>query len=376
MAENKRLIFIHLEKFSIMKKLLLLSGLVSTVSFAQISLTESHFPIANEDFIMSIAIDPSIDYMSTGANFTWDFSGLTSTSQKTISTNPMSQAGQLSNFFFGSLAPVAYRADYFASTTDIPIGQLTSQLPITIDDVSLFTNNTSAAINSIGYELVFSGQGIPAKSDTIETRYVLPLNFGDSYQSRGYTRLNLNPIYDAEWKQYRTRSSQVDGWGSISTPFGTFDALRIHHTITEFDSIYITLDTIGFWIPLDVPETHEYEWRSTSDKEAILRIRTNVIFGNETVTAIEYRDNYLALDENSNISVMISPNPVTEELVVSAEQPLTQWLIVASNGAIVSTGVFDLNLSPKVDVRHLTSGTYTLIVRGESGIHSTPFVKQ
>lgn len=359
-----------------MKKLLLLSGLISSVSFGQITLTESHFPIANENFIMSVAVDPTIDYLSTGANYTWDFSGLTSTSQRTISTNPMSQAGQLSNFFFGPFAPTAYRADYFASTTDIPLAQLTSQLPITIDDVSLFTNNTSTAINSIGYELVFSGQGVPAKSDTIETRYVLPLNFGDSYQSRGYTRLNLNPIYDAQWKQYRTRSSQVDGWGMINTPFGTFDALRIHHTITELDSIYITFDTIGFWLPLDVPEAHEYEWRSVADKEAILRIKTNVIFGTEAVTSIEYRDNYLALNELSDIALSVAPNPTTEELVITTESLLTNWMIISSNGTVVSQGIFTALEALKVDVRELFSGTYTLVVGSEVGIQSTTFVKQ
>lgn len=325
---------------------------------------------------MSVAIDPTIDYLSTGANYTWDFSGLTSSLQKTLSTSPMSQAGQLSNFFFGSSAPLPYRADYFASTTDIPLAQLTSQLPITIDDVSLFTNNTSSAINSIGYELVFSGQGVPAKSDTIETRYVLPLNFGDSYQSRGYTRLNLNPIYDAEWKQYRTRSSQVDGWGSITTPFGTFDALRIHHTITELDSIYITVAGNGFWLPLDVPEAHEYEWRSTADKEAILRIKTNVILGTEAVTSIEYRDNYLALNELSDIAMSVSPNPSTDVLVIATETPLNQWMIVSANGAVVTSGSFNVQENPQVDVRLLAAGSYTLIVRSEVGVHSASFVKQ
>jgi hypothetical protein len=240
----------------------------------------------------------------------------------------------------------------------------------------LFTNNTSAAITSIGYELVFNGQGIPAKSDTIESRYVLPLTFGDSYQSRGYTRLNLNPIYDAEWKQYRTRSTQVDGWGSITTPFGTFDALRIHHTITELDSIYISLAGNGFWLPLDVPEAHEYEWRSTADKEAILRIRTNVIFGTEAVTGIEYRDNYLALNEFSDIALRLSPNPSSDELVITTESELKNWMIVSTNGTVVSSGSFSVANSPSIDVRPLTAGTYTLIVQSELGVHSASFVKQ
>lgn len=356
-----------------MKKILLLSGLLSNVAFGQISLSEQHFPVANESFIMSTTLDPLIDFSSTGANYTWDFSTLTSSSQKTLATSPMSQAGTLSNFFFGAMAPAAYRADYFASTTDLPLSQLTAALPITIDDVRLFTNNTTAAITSIGYELQVSGQGIPAKSDTIEKRYVLPLNFGDSYQSRGYTKLDLNPIYDAQWKQYRTRSSQVDGYGTITTPFGTFTALRIHHTINELDSIYLSVAGNGIWVPLDVPEAHEYEWRAATEKEAILRIRTNVILGNETVTGIEYRDNYLSLNENNSVSLTISPNPAIDELLVKSDENLDSWMIVSMNGTIVSTGHFD---SPVIDVRELQKGQYTLIVRTENGINSQSFVKQ
>jgi hypothetical protein len=358
-----------------MKKLLLLSSLCASVSFAQITLTETNFPVANEDYILSTTTDLGIDYSSTGANYTWDFSGLVSQGQKTYSTLPLSQAGALSQFFFGSFAPAPYKADYFASTTDIPLAQLTSMLPITIEDMVLFTNNTSSAITSIGYELTISGQGVAVKSDTIETRYELPLNYTDSYSSRGYTSLDMNPIYDAKWNQHRLRTSQVDGWGSITTPFGTFDALRIHHTIEEMDSIYITVAGLGTWLPLNVPEAHEYEWRSTSDKEAILRIKTNVILGNETVTAIEYRDQFLGINENETIAVSVGPNPTTDILHVVADVSVNEYLIIDNRGQIIeksnaTSQSFDIHTAG------LSAGSYNLVVLTNSGVSSTVFVKQ
>lgn len=358
-----------------MKRLLLLSGLCASTSFAQITLNESNFPIANEDFILSTTTDLQIDFATTGANYTWDFSSLVSQGQKTYSTLPLSQAGTLSQLFFGSFAPAPYKADFFASTTDIPLAQITSFLPITIEDMTLFTNNTSAAINSIGYELSINGQGIAIKSDTIETRHALPLTFGDNYESRGYTSLDMNPIYDAKWNQHRHRISQVDGWGSITTPFGTFDALRIHHTIEEMDSLYITAFGISTWIPLSIPEAHEYEWRSTSDKEAILRIKTNVILGNETVTGIEYRDQFLALDENQAIEVTVGPNPSIDVLHVSTKETVKEYLIIDSKGQILvrntsNSSSFDVNTAA------YSAGHYNIVVLTQSGVSSAKFIKQ
>jgi hypothetical protein len=358
-----------------MKRLLLLSSLCASTSFAQITLNESNFPIANEDFILSTTTDPQIDFATTGANYTWDFSSLVSQGQRTYSTLPLSQAGTLSQLFFGVFAQAPYKADYFASTTDIPLAQITSFLPITIEDMTLFTNNTSIAINSIGYELSINGQGVAIKSDTIETRHALPLTYGDNYESRGYTSLDMNPIYDAKWNQHRHRISQVDGWGSITTPFGTFDALRIHHTIEEMDSLYITAFGISTWIPLSIPEAHEYEWRSTSDKEAILRIKTNVILGNETVTAIEYRDQFLALDENQAIEVTVGPNPTIDVLHVSTKEMVKEYLIIDSKGQILVRNTSN-GSSFDVNTAAFSAGHYNIVVLTQSGVSSAKFIKQ
>src|SRR5690606_27842121 len=76
------------------------------------------------------------------------------------------------------------------------------------------------------------------------------------------------------------------GWGQITTPYGTFDAIRVQHYITESDSINFE----GNWFGIPVPDSYIYEWLATGEKEPILRIRTSEIGGNEVVTAVEYKD--------------------------------------------------------------------------------------
>jgi hypothetical protein len=228
-----------------MKHLLLPFLALSSISFGQITLTDQHFAGPSESYIFSTLTDPTIDYATTGANHVWDFSTMVPQSQRSLITRPSSQISGTSILLFGSFASTPYKATYFNSTTDLPLDQVSAFLPISIDEFNAFTKKTTSAITSIGYELVSSGQGIGFHSDTIETRYALPMTYGNNYESHGYTNMDLNPIYDAKWRQHRHRVSNVDGWGTVKTPFGQFDALRIHHVISELDSIYVSVQGFG-----------------------------------------------------------------------------------------------------------------------------------
>ncbi|WP_343606486.1 T9SS type A sorting domain-containing protein [Fluviicola sp.] len=358
-----------------MKHLLLPLLTISTFSFGQITLTDQHFAGASESYVFSTLTDPTIDYGTTGANHTWDFSTLVPQDQRSLITIPMSQSTGLSSIMFGSFAPAAYKATYFNSTTDLPISQASSFLPISIDAINQFTKKATTGVTSIGYEIVSSGQGIGFRSDTIETRYELPITYGDNYESRGYTSVDFNPIYDAKWRQHRHRVSNVDGWGTVKTPFGQFDAIRIHHVIDEVDSLYITYSGFAMWIPIPIPVAHEYEWRSTSDKEAVMRIRTNEVLGNETVTAVEYRDNFNGLGLNeSKISVSFYPNPVSDKLHVSTAEQAENFFVVDQAGRIWKQIPASSN-EQLLDVSELPAGAYTLVVVFSSGYTTQKFVK-
>lgn len=360
-----------------MKHLLLPILAVSSLSFGQITLTDQHFAGPSESYIFSTLTDPTIDYGTTGANYTWDFSALVPQDQRSLITRPSSQITGLSTFQFGSMASTPYKATYFNSTTDLPLDQASAllPLPISIEEMNAFTKKTSTAITSIGYELVSNGQGLGFRSDTIETRYALPMTYGNNYESRGYTHLDMNPFYDAQWKQYRHRVTNVDGWGTVKTPFGQFDALRIHHVIDEFDSIYISYQGFGMWIPIPVPLAHEYEWRSTSDKEAVMRIRTSEVMGNETVTAVEYRDNFNGLGlKESQLNVSFFPNPVVNELHVSTQEVAENFFIADQSGRIWKQ-VAGSGKEQVIDVSELPSGAYSLVVLFSNGYSSVKFIK-
>lgn len=353
-------------------------------TFAQITLTGSDFATSNDTVRMSRTTDFGIDFSSTGANYTWDYSSLVPESQLLRDFSSISNAGTFAQFLFGFFAPTDYQANYFLPNSELPLAQITSFLPITIEDVFQYTKKSNTAVNTVGYSMnvTFSGTttNVPFQSELIETRYDLPLTMGQSYSSTGYTNVDFNPIYDAKWVQLRERNTTVDGYGSITTPFGTFDALRLHHAIDEIDSIYLVLPIIGGnWLPLTIPTVNEYEWWTNGQKEPILRIRTSSIAGQEAVTLIEFRDQYrpeiAGLDDNTQNTLSVYPNPAVDYCLVQSDSPISTVEIIDSWGRSIQTQNGGKSLQTTIDLTSFEVGVYWLKVNTEKGIQTLRVVK-
>lgn len=360
-----------------MRSLLIAALLTSGFTSAQITLNNSDFADGGDTVRMSTATDPAIDFVSTGSNFTWDFSGLIADGQILKDYRSLSSASALMQFQFGLFAPSKYQATNYTASNALPIGQIGGFLPVNISEVNSVSKNSTDSITSIGISIVVEGTEVPFRSDTIETRYKFPANYGDVYSSRGYSDVDLNPIYDGIWIQYRQRNSNIDGWGSITTPFGTFDALRIRHSITEQDSIYI--GQFGQWIAVPVPLSTIYEWWTTGELEPVLRITTSAFGGNESVTNIEYRDSYdplLAGIEEKNEEVMVYPNPAQSDLTLDGMEIGSAFLIINGDGKIIQSGTIS-STSHHISIDEMATGAYTLLVRTTNGAFAkSHFVKQ
>lgn len=358
----------------LLSALLLTSGLAS----AQITLNTSDFADGGDTVRVSYATDATIDFISTGPNYSWDFSGLVAESQTLKDYDDLSNASTFMQFLFGTFAPPLYQATNVVASDALPLDQVGPLLPVNISEVNAVSKNTADSITSIGISIVVDGNEVPFKSDTIETRYKFPANYGDIYSSRGYSKVDLNPIFDGIWIQYRQRSSNIDGWGSITTPFGTFDALRMKHSIVEQDSVYI--GQFGQWVELPVPPSTIYEWWATGELEPVLRISTSDVQGTETVTDIEFRDSYdpqLSAGIHDVIAeVNVYPNPAQDELRLEGLEVGSTFVIVSSDGKIVQTGDVTSTMQT-IALNEMTPGSYTLFIRNanETFTKST-FVKQ
>lgn len=348
----------------------------SGLALAQITLQVNDFATAADTLRLSLANPINIDLQNTGPNTTWDFSQLSAQSQTLVDYNPIGFGSLLILATYGPIASTPYKATYFNLTDDLPIDQFSAFLPIELSNLSQYTRRTNSQINSIGYSIDIQGQGVPFKSDTIETRYALPLQFNDTYTSRGYTFVDLNPATDIKFIQHRERISVVDGWGSLTTPLGTFNALRIRHDISENDSIYQTFFGTGSWFAPPSFVTTEYEWWTTGKKECLVRATLGGFGQNQTPT-IEYQDIYLGLDAGLSaplFEIAFYPNPVSDWCYFQAAKPFDFLEIMDVNGCVVLRHE-NAALQGYFDITTLPNGTYTVRISSTSGVSVKKLVK-
>lgn len=328
---------------------------------SQITLSENDFANADDTIRMSQTLDPVIDFTLTGSNYNWDFSGLTTTSQYLKYFQPISNSTILVQAEYGFTASDEYKATYFLKSLDIPIDQFNQFLPAELSDLNQYSRKTADSLTYLGYSLSVNGQAIPFKSDTIETNYKFPINFEDSLYTRGYTFIDLNPIVDFKLKLYRQRTSIVDGFGSLTTPFGTFEVLRIKSVINELDSVYQSFFGVGSWNVLPQSITTEYEWWAQGKDDAILKIVSVDNNGNNQVRSIEYQDIYLGLDasiKEQSFKFNLLPNPASNLISIESDKVVEQIKVFGLDGSIVLKQNTSSLSKASIDISMLRAGVY------------------
>lgn len=340
-----------------------------SIGHAQISLDENDFFSAEDTARVSSTMDQNIDILSTGPNSVWDFSALTANSQRLEKAYSISSAGVIVGFQFGPSAPPQYVSSYYRPFDGIPFEDFSNFLPVNIEDINRIIKKDADSLRFNGYSFKVNGQQVGFRSDTIETGYKFPLEFGDTYTSRGYTNMDFNPIFNAIFRQYRQRSSEVDGHGTLMLPNDTYSALRVHHIINEQDSLYIDIQGFATWVPIE-RTTHQYEWWSKEEMRPVLLVQTEEIAGSENVTSITYRDEYLGLDASLNnesaFNAVIYPNPGKEVVNIQSELPLKSVEIYDLQGQMMLSVTPESNLE-QVNVSSLSPGVYNILLTTTKG---------
>jgi PKD repeat protein len=271
----------------------IVSIVFSAFASAQITITQSDMPAApllgQADSLRystaSIATS-NIDVTQTGANFNWNFSNLQPSGQGLTEYKSSAQT-LYSVFGFGFTAIGLKQPDLTFPVQGINLG---------FTDVYDFYNSTSSKFETKGTGLTITllpKVGLYTDPDVI---YNLPLNFADhdSDTFRYYLdSLSFPGIPLAvSYLKKGSRVNTVDGWGSITTPFGTFNCIRVKSVVTEIDSIMTGFFNFPF------PNNRvEYKWLAKTTGSIKMKIPVLEVIGTETAgvftpTSIKYRDIY------------------------------------------------------------------------------------
>jgi hypothetical protein len=272
--------------------------------YGQIIINSDDMANDNDEFIVSNSFELSFDPNATGEDYSWDFTELISFSQDTVEFAGISSMPFILQFIFNNPFDPGYQATEARKLNNI---DLIPQIPI--DDAYLFTKNSSSKIEELGYGVSFAGVDLPIQYDNKKTLYEFPLAYGNSANDDYSFSIEVPGL--GYLGESGNRSYEVDGWGSLSTSFGTFEVLRTKIEHIYEDTIYIDSSEFGITIPR---ELLVYEWLAEEGGIPLLQITTE--FG--IVTSVIYQDSLITTGINEMIAeenhFSLYPQPATDQV--------------------------------------------------------------
>lgn len=307
-----------------MKKFMLaaLAGFLPTMMSAQITISSSDLASAGDTFRISNGmITSAIDPVPTGPNSTWDFSFLQPVSQDVDSFRTVASTGSTYALYFADVAFNSNRSNQ-AKKGELPV----SGIPlggVSITDIVSFFYKSSSEYRQTGYGASINGIGVPIGFNDKDRIYALPLNFSDTDVDDSDFSVSIPNL--GYYGHQQTRETEVDGWGTLITPFGTFNTIRVKAVINSVDTLYA--DSLGFGFSIPSAST-EYKWLAQNGGIPMLQINTtSSMFGGEVISAVIYRDSVRDLTssiyELNPVSFNIFPNPASDLITVTAESQVS-----------------------------------------------------
>jgi hypothetical protein len=337
---------------------------VTTDVFSQITVTENDVINIGDNIYEALdsVSGSTIQIGSAGANQTWDFSNLQQNEVNIIAhVDPISTA-------FGFMHP-------------------TSNICAKDDSENIYFKKSSTAIEIVGFDdqsLVNPILALPLPLTypmQVSTGPVLALS---ELESNAFLPDSLAPlisfgaahVIDSINVQVTLESSyNVDGWGDVIIPMGTFPALRLYVSATNTQSVlFYCTDTIlgiasGWYpapqqlFPTDTETDYFYQWWSNDPNVKMGLVNIDVDEYGYNNGEIQFlTNNVTSITQKDDLQVRIFPVPATYSLTIESEENIiTNLTLRDNNGQLILEDKFNTRTSLSLD--GFAKGIYYLTLR-------------
>lgn len=355
------------------KKSLLLLGISAVLTAnaqSPITLTNSDMPGSGDTLRYSNAQMSSVgNYTQTGTNYAWNFSSLVPTGQGVRSfKNALSTPYAF--FFFGLNEYGEKIADTLGAG------------PIKLTNYYNYYKKQSSpsAYIADGAGITFSSVPVPNYYSDKDELYKFPMSY-PKYDSTTFKfSTTSNSLIPIQYSKTGYRVTIVDGWGTVTTPFGTANCLRLITTQYSQDSI----KNIIVPFPIGFPNNQRsYQWMVSGGKIPFLEINGALTGSSFNPTQARYRDSSRTIVGIKEIQtdkdlVIMYPNPVKDKLSLKFNKNLSYELAIAdiAGKELIKEKVEANSMSNSIDVSALKPGIYLLRVRQEGAFYTIKFIKE
>lgn len=347
-------------KFTTMTKVLpiLLSILLTLQSpflFGQITIESSDLTSVGDVITRYIDTIPTYGPGGAGANQVWDFSA--AVREDTAITTVLATSATPYN-------------STFANSTYAMKGDAASYLYFTHTSSNLFTDGAAG-------DLLGDGQIIETPFTDDLVLHVFPRQFGNYFNDTYGFEAEAD---GAAFNVYRIRLIQsghvydtTDAYGTLITPTGTYDALRVKSTDFSNTIIEVQLNQfLPFWTPFSntTDTTISYSWHAKEEKLAIAEFSYDSI-GNPrqfVFSAVPPVTTVGVADAEKENNIQVYPQPATDQLFIKGLNQSSNHLaqVYSVDGKMVRNETIYEN---RLSVLGLQSGMYVLRITTSDGRH-------
>lgn len=297
-----------------------------------------------------------------GEDVLWDYSELQQLTAQVNSYVPVSDAPFLYQFWFNNPALPSF------SNHALPAAEFGFELPIPISDIYNFYRADENGYFDCGFAASLSGFPLSGARNPTDRILKFPLEYGMAPDTNS-TFFNITIPELANIKSFRTRANSLDGWGTVVTPSGTYEALRVRSVVNGVDTIFV--ESAGIDQTIVTPETIEYRWLSPGAGLPVLQI--NVVDGN--VTTVNYLGTEvtgLAEVPAGSASLQIFPNPAVSEawLEIAAGEQVLQLVVTDISGKLVEVDSRKAGNRIHLNTSLLNAGMYRVMVLSDNQRYS------
>ena len=345
---------------------------ISVNALAQITVTDSDIVSIGDIVYQAVDSLPSnsITIGNSGPNQTWDFSSLQDMEVDIIEV----------------ISPVG--TPYENIHPD-------ANMCVEIDNELMYLDKSSTGLEMVGYgDISLNMLMIP-----------LPLVYGLSQQSGPNTNMqvfpnfgipdslapfiSLNPAYDQldsiKINAVITSEFNVDAWGNVTIPLGTFDALRLKVEETTTTDFYAYCSGVidGGWysvpaqlFPSETEIANRYQWWSNdpSVKFMLAELEMDSLSNNVEYVTFLTENPATSAHILPNISVSVYPNPALETITISTSINNSEFVVSDINGKVLSKERF--SKTSQFNFSGYPSGVYFVKVISGDNVVSKKIVKQ
>jgi hypothetical protein len=346
-------------KKTILQVVLLL--LLAAHAIGQITINNADMPSVNDTIRTSISVDfMNFDFTETGEDYLWDYAGLIPFAQNLNVFINVTQTPLIYWPFFLGSANLVLKSDNFSDFPLLPVGESFQ-----------FFNKTASLYSNVGAGVEINEIPLPLKFDNPDVLYRFPLGYGDTDEGESNLEFNLPDV--GYLLVERERFTEVDGWGTLLTPFGEFATLRVKSIVNEYDSIYI--DSLGQGFGL-YRSYIEYKWLGQAKGIPLLQVVMDDIAGATIVYQDSLRDLNVYLPEikiRSSDQLHVYPNPASSVINIDFVDALPntrlKLLLINASGQMIYDEHFRVSAGHKTHRinldKRILPGTYFLIVYGD-----------